>query len=466
MTYILGTRIAHPLAYPSNMNRRFKITMLLFIALSIRVQAQEKWTLDECVAYAVENNLVLNNVEYTEDASRESYRQSVRNLLPTVSGFTNYNKSFGRSEDPNTSAIVTTDFFSNNYALNSSIDLFQGFQKWNAIRAAKFIREAAGEEVLQEKYLLAFRVMSAFYNIRFNEGLIEISKEQEQISQNNYDLVKRQIELGLKAGADLYEAESQLFTDKLTVTQAKNGLADAKLNLIQEMNLTGTKSIEIQTALDEITVEADTSGIDRDSIYNTAENFIPIIKAQELRAKAAKKQVGVARGALFPSLTMNAGYATGYFETNVNDAGEIIPFRDQFRDNTSRYFGFSLNVPISDQWSRHSDIKQQKIERLRAENNLNLERQQLYQQIQQLVQNHESFQVEYEQSSKKVKSQRLAFTIAQKRYEKGLINALDLSQAQNLFATAQNENLDVRLRLIVNEKTLDFYRGLPVFDIK
>lgn len=439
---------------------------MLFLMMGTRTAAQETWTLEECVAYAVENNLIVNDVEYTEASSRESYRQSVRNLLPSISGFTNYNKSFGRSEDPNTSAIVTTDFFSNNYALNSSIDLFRGFQKWNAIKAAKFIREAAGEEVLQEKYLLAFRVMSAFYQIRFNEGLVEISKEQEQISQDNYDLIKRQIELGLKAGADLYEAESQLFSDKLTVTQAENSLADARLTLIQEMNLTGVKSIELQTSLDEISVAFDTSLADGDSIYDTAEGFIPIIKAQGLRAKAAQKQVGVARGALFPSLTMNAGYATGYFETNVNEAGEVIAFRDQFRDNTSRFFGFSLNVPITDQWSRRSEIKQRKIARLRAENNLDLERQQLYQQIQQLVQNHESFRAEYEQSSKKVRSQRAAFAIAQKRYEKGLINALDLSLAQNQFATAQNENLDVRLRLIVNEKTLDFYRGLPVFDIE
>lgn len=434
--------------------------------MGARTAAQETWTLEECVAYAIDNNLALNDVEYTEDSSRESYRQSVRNLLPSVSGFANYNKSYGRSEDPNTSAIVTTDFFSNNYALSSSIDLFRGFQQWNAIKAAKFIREAAGEEVLQEKYLLAFRVMSAFYNIRFNQGLLEISKEQEQISQNNYDLVKRQIELGLKAGADLYEAESQLFSDKLTVTQAKNSLADAQLTLIQEMNLTGTRSIELQTSLDEISVGSDSSVTDGDSIYNAAENFIPGIKAQELRAKAARKQVGVARGALFPALRMNAGYATGYYETRINDAGDVIPFRDQFRDNASRFFGFSLDIPISDQWSRRSEIKQQKIARLRAENNLDLERQQLYQQIQQLVQNHNSFQAEYEQSSKKVESQRAAFIIAQKRYEKGLINSLDLSLAQNQFATAQNENLDVRLRLIVNEKTLDFYRGLPVFDIE
>lgn len=432
----------------------------------MRVQAQEKWTLDECVAYAVEHNLALNDFEYNENATRETHRQSVRDLLPSVGGFANYNKSFGRSEDPNTSGIVNTDFFSNNYALNSSIDLFRGFQNWNTIKATKFIYKAAKEEVQQEKYMLAFRVMTAFYLIRFNEGLVEISREQEQISQNNYDLVARQIEVGLKAGADLYEAEALLFADRLKVTQSKNGLAGAQLTLIQEMNLTGAKSIELQTSLDDIIVEADTLITEQDSIYLTAEGFIPIIKAQELRAKAAKKLVQVAKGGLFPTLAMNAGYSTGYYETNINDMGGIIPFKSQINDNASRYFGFSLNVPISDKWSAHSEIKLQKIERLRAENFLDIERQSLYQLIQQLVQNHNSFQVEHEQSTNKMESQRLAFTIAQKKYEKGLINSLDLLEAKTLFATSQNENLDVRLRLLVNDKTLDFYRGMPVFDIE
>ncbi len=431
----------------------------------MRLQAQEKWTLDECVAYALDHNLTLNDFEYNENSTRETHRQSVRDLLPSVNGFANYGKSFGRSEDPNTSNIVTTDFFSNNYALNSSINLFRGFQNWNTIKAAKFIYKAAQEEVQQEKYMLAFRVMTAFYNIRFNEGLVQISREQEQISQNNYDLVARQIEVGLKAGADLYEAEALLFADKLKVTQSENSLAKAQLTLIQEMNLTSAKSVELQTSLDDIDIEADAPVTQQDSIYRTAESFIPIIQARELRAKAAKKQVHVARGGLFPTLSMNAGYSTGYYETNIDDLGNIIPFKNQLNDNASRYFGFSLNIPISDKWSRHSEIKQQKIERLRAENNLDIERQSLYQQIQQLVQDHNSFQVEYEQSANKMESQRLAFTIAQKKYEKGLINSLDLLAAKTLFASSQNENLDVRLRLLVNDKTLDFYRGMPVFDI-
>ena len=453
------------MAYQYTMNRKFNILFAFIFMFGLCLSAQEKWTLEECVSYALEHNLQLNDFKYTTQADRETYRQSIRDLLPRVSGSTDYVINFGRSTDPFTNDVITTDFFSNRYSLESSIDLFRGFQKLNTIKTSKLLYKATQEETLQQKYLLAFRVMQAFYDIQFFEGLVAISKEQLAVSQSNYDLVKKQIELGLKAGADLYEAESLLLTDKLNLTQSENQLNAAKLKLVQEMNLEDVTDITIQQNLPKDLNSDDALTIQSDSIFGQAKSFMPILKAQELRAKAAKKQVAAARGGLFPSLSLFTGVGTGYFETTRDNMGVTVPFRDQFRDNTFQYIGVSLNIPISNAWSARSRVKQQKIERLRAENNLDIQEQEVFQAIQTLVQEHNALQVEYEQSTQKMEAQNLAFTIAQKRYEKGLINALDLFTAKNLFASAQNENLQVRLRSEINKSTLDFYRGLPVFTI-
>tara|TARA_R110002167_G_scaffold103346_29_gene267452 strand:+ start:1141 stop:2487 length:1347 start_codon:yes stop_codon:yes gene_type:complete len=447
------------------MNIKSKIIVLLTFLVYANASAQEKWTLDDCVTYALEHNLQLKDFKYLKDSGKETFRQSLRDLLPTVNGFSNYSLSFGRSEDPNSGGYVNTQFFSNNYSVESSLALFQGFQKLNTIQASKFIYKATQEETEQQKYLLAFRIMKAFYDIQFFEGLVAISKEQLTVSQANYDLVAKQITLGLKAGADLYEAESLLLTDKLNVTQSENKLVTAKLLLIQEMNLEDTNDIEIQTGLVDKSVPDDAPKMETDSVYAEAEAFMPIIKAQELRARAAKKQVAVAKGALYPSLSLLGGVGTGYFETTRDSLGMTIPFRDQFRDNTFQYVGFSIRVPISNGWSGRSRVKQQKIARLQAINNLDIQKQVLYQTIEQLVQEYDALLVEYEQSTQKMDAQSLAFTIAQKRYEKGMINALELFTAKNLFASAQNENLQVRLRSEINKSTLDFYRGLAVFNI-
>ena len=124
-----------------------------------------------------------------------------------------------------------------------------------------------------------------------------------------------------------------------------------------------------------------------------------------------------------------------------------------------------MNVPIFNAWSGRSRVKQQKIALARAKNDAEIREQELYQLIQQLVQEYNALKTEVLQTAKRSEAEELSFAIAQKRYEKGLFNAIELGRAKNLLARAQNENLQVRLRLKVNKSTLDFYNNLPVFNI-
>jgi len=448
------------------MNSFQKIIIIHFLFICVTSYSQNSWSLEECITYALNNNLKLNDLNYNIKSNQESYRQSFREMLPTISTNSSYNIQYGRSVDPNTNEIVSSDFFSNNYSINADIVVFRGFQKLNTIASTKFLYKATQEENLQEKYLLSFRVMTAFYDIQFYEGLLQISKEQADISLTNYNFVKRQIELGLKAGADLYEAESILIADKLLVTQSKNNLKAAQLKLIQEMNLEGVSTIEINIVQDDIVMdENELHQINADSVYNDALSFLPTIKAQEFRVKAAKKDIAIARGNMYPSLTFSAGYGTGFFETNVDATGEVIPFRTQIKDNASQFIGVSLRIPISERWSNRSQVKQQKIALIQADNNLNIQKQELNKIIQELIQAYEASRSEYEQTKQSEASRLLAFEIAQKKYDKGLISALDLYQSKNFYASSQNENLQIKLKLKVQKKTLDFYMGLPIFNI-
>mgnify|MGYP001060618670 CR=1 FL=1 len=453
------------LAQCYHMNRVKNMLLFIMLFLSQNFFAQNKWTLDDCVAYALTHNLTLDNLRYATESNKEIYKQSYRDLLPSISANSSYNIQYGRSVDPNNNTIISTDFFSNNYSLSASLDIFRGFQKMNSIKAANFLYKATKEEELQEKYLLAFRVMSAFYDILFFQELVTIAKEQEKISLKNYRLVIKQIELGLKAGVDKYEAESLLITDRLKITQSENSLKAAKLQLIQEMNLENTSVIEIDTILEDIEKQEGKYNVEADSVYQKSLSFIPIIRAQEFRVKAAKKDIAVARSSLMPSLSLSGGYGTGYFETNTNDLNEVIPFKTQIRDNASQFIGFSLRIPISDGWSVRSRVKQQKIALDRASNNLEIQKQELNKLIRELVQNYRATQNEYSQTKQNEKARFLAFSISQKRYDKGLISAIELFQSKNLYATAQNENLQVKLKLKVQRKTIDFYEGLPVFTI-
>lgn len=447
------------------MNRIKMIALLYLLLQNTFMFCQESWSLDACVEYAIQHNLKQNDLTYTTDSEKEKYRQSFRELLPTVTAYSSYGIQYGRSVDPNNNAIVSSDFFSNNYSIIASIDIFRGFQKTNTIKSTKLVYQATQEEALQEKYMLTFRVITAYYDVQFFKGLVEISKEQAAISLTNYNLVEKKIELGLSAGADLYEAESILIADQLAASQSENNLKNVTLKLIQEMNLQNTTSIITNGLQEDFIQEEALQNVSADTIYKNALSFMPLIKGQELRVRAAQKDIMVARGSLYPSLMLESRYGTGYFETNVDALGAVIPFNTQINDNASYYVGASLRIPILERWSSRSRIKQQKIAALRAENNLNIQKQELNQVIQELVQTFDGAIVEYELTKQSEASSVLAFKIAQKKYDKGLISVLELNQTKNLLATAQNLNLQARLKLKINEKTLEFYKGIPIFNI-
>src|SRR5690606_29454775 len=130
--------LVHVLARAEPMDLKSILFCLLFSTVLLG-RSQEIWTLDQCVDHAIEHNLELKNTVFEKNSSQESYRQSIRDLLPSVSGSTDYTIRYGRSADPNTNDYVNSDFYSNNYSLGASLDLFRGFQKLNSIRATKFI---------------------------------------------------------------------------------------------------------------------------------------------------------------------------------------------------------------------------------------------------------------------------------------------------------------------------------------
>ena len=436
--------------------------MLLVCSFS-KITAQNEWSLNDCISYAITHNLNLKSLEYSNQSAKENYIQSFRDLLPSLSANSNYNILYGKSIDPNTNEIISSDFYSNSYYINSGIDVFRGFQKINAIKANFFLYKATKNENLQKKYLLAFKVMTAFYDIKYYEGQLKIVLEQQEISILNLKLIQKQFDLGMKAKADVYEAESVLSNDDLLYIQFKNKLETGKLKLVQLMNLTDTKNFKI-IAANNFTSEV-TNHQTTDSVYKKASLFIPIIKAQEFRVNAAKKDISIAKSKLYPSLFLSAGYNTGFYETNINELGDVIPFSTQLKDNVSQYIGLSFRIPISDGWRKRSYIKQKKIALLQAKNNLTIQKQELFNTIQELNQIYLASITEFKQTKQHLKTQTLAFEIAKKKHNKGMISILEFYQAKNLFANAKSNHLHIELQLRVQKKTLEFYTGLPTFNI-
>lgn len=439
-------------------------TVVLLLSMQ-SIFAQKEWSLHDCIEFALENNLKLTDFKFISDSREESLKQSFRSLLPEISAYSDLSVQFGRSIDPSSNTYINTDFFSNNYRIEGTVDIFQGLKKIKSIQAAKLLFAASQNDVLHQKYMLAFEIMSAFFDVLYFDELLAINQAQLKISKDNLNLVNRNLELGILAGADVLEAKSTLLADSLLVTQSINSLTDAQFNLAQKMNLDSEELITLDKVSVEqfMAAEPNLSRNSLDSVYNIAKSFIPDIKSSELRVYAAEKDVQVARSDLYPTVSLFGGYGTGYFETIVDPEGETIPFNNQIKDNAKQLVGLSVNIPIFSGWSRKSNMQQKKIEMLTELNGLKQKKQELRQIIQRLILEQNALKREIKVSKLNIEAQDLAFLTAQKKYEKGLIDILEFYQAKNNYSKSLTENLLIKFNYAVNKTTMQFYNGMPVF---
>ncbi|MBJ6368548.1 TolC family protein [Snuella sp. CAU 1569] len=432
--------------------------MVLFFefVFSFEGQAQKLWTLDECIAYGLEHSLEQEITGQDAAISKEHWKQSKRNLLPVVGvSYPGYNVSFGRTLDPVTNTYVERRFVSGiRGGLSSSITLFEGFRKWHQLAYQRLQYENSKYLAQQAKYDLAFKIMDLFSNVLFLEGALEIVKEQQRSNLLHYQTVNKKVALGLMAKADLYEMEATVSGDSLSVLQAENRLDMAKLGLLQEMNLQET-TIAITVGL----TTNELPETDVKEVFNSALETLPQLKLSALSVASAKKDLAISKSAFYPRIGLSAAINTS-FSDNIKDAsGTTVPFSEQIKNNQNKFVGFSFSFPIFGNGRVWSQTKVSKIRLNKAKVKFKLEQQRAYKQIQEMLQKNKALNAEELLNQKQLRAKEQAYKVAQKRFEKELINLYDLQIASNSYLNAKIEQLRILVEKSIQKHYLDFYKG-------
>jgi outer membrane protein TolC len=435
-------------------------TVLVFLISAFHVAGQKNWTLNECIDYAVQNNLNLKRSGQQNQINKESYNQSIRDLLPSAGLNAGSGLYFGKSVDPTTNDYVNRQFFSTDYSFGGSVGLFSGFSKINTISFNKLNYLAGLEANKQLKNKIAFQVLSNFFDVLFYHGLLDIANKQKELSELNLKRTKALVKAGLSAKGELLEMESRMAAEQLYVVQTTNSLNSAQLNLKQTMNYKGTDNFSLDENLivsENERVPTEDSGI----IFKQALKTNPQIKGEEFKTSAAAKNLSIARGRLMPNLSLSGGYSTRYASAKGDD--NIIPLSEQFKNNASQSLSVSLQVPIFYNWNRRSNVTKAKLGLLQAQTDFDLVKQQLYQEIEKNVNELSSLSSEFEQTEIQLEASKIAFRAAEKKLEQGLIDAIDFYNSKNLMAQAESNVLRTKLQLELKKRTVDFFIGLPIY---
>ncbi len=447
------------------MKRIFLIGIFIFAMLWIVSVKAQNMDLNQCIEYALKNNLSHTGQLLQSDINKEAYYQSKRDFLPSVVAGSSANKRYGRSIDPTTNAFVNQDFFSMNFYMDSQIDIFRGFTRVNRMKFQKLRYLISQEDIKQNEMETAFGVMNAYYDVLYFSNLYNIVKEQLKLSELNRDKTKKLIDLGLKAESDLLEMNAQQASETHNLIKAENQREQALLKLKKWMNYPIEEALSIA---DEAVETVSTLPPDAHDVYEVALQHMPSVQRANLEVEASRKNVAMIRGELAPRLTLGAGLNTNYADSRKelndptnpgNQAMHTISFHDQWHQNMAKSIYVSLQIPIFNRWNTQSYIKRAKLERCLAINKQQEEQQNLYQLINEDIQQINALHKEVQQLQAKKEALREAYTIAEKKLEQGLINVIEFYTSKNQLAQAETDLMRIQLQLKVKERTLRFYMG-------
>ncbi|HKJ78849.1 MAG TPA: TolC family protein, partial [Prolixibacteraceae bacterium] len=316
---------------------------LLFAGLTTVATAQETWSLQECIDYALENNIQIKRQALNTAYNENVYEQAQSDMLPNLNAGLSNNYSFGRSLN-NDNVYENVNSVQLNGYLPSNITLFNGFILQNSIDQTELDLQASIQDYEKAKDDIILNIAASYLEILFADKLIEVDQAQIDVTQQQIDRTQQLVNAGSLAKGALLEIEAQLAREELQLVNNRNRLQLAYINLYQLLELPIEKSFKIEEPkLPEI--KADVTMANTFDVYKTALQVRPEIKAAQLRVESAREQLEIAKGRQYPTLTFGASYNNQYFNIMSSDFPQAS-FSDQLQSNSRYGFGFNLNIPI------------------------------------------------------------------------------------------------------------------------
>lgn len=423
--------------------------------------AQEQITLQEAIQQTLARNLQIKQAQFGYQLSEQDLRQAKSNLYPNLSFGVDNSYNYGLTFDQTSGQLIRgNDWTSSASArLSSSVVLFQGFQKVNQIRANKVQLAIDATEVDKVKNDLILSVVTNYLEAITNKELHEAALGQIKLSREQLRQDSIQFNVGNKTIADLAQAKNQVAMDDLNIMTSENAYELSLLALKQLMEVSpDTKFSIVKPDIDALM--GDYAGITFEQVFADALNTQPGIKKAGQSKELALKNIDIAKGGYYPTISLSGGYGTNY----SSQAKDLVtnlkaPFWDQFNDNKSFRGGISLEMPIFNNNRTKIAISKAKINYLQAENSESLEKRNLQKTIAQAILDLRSANKQYLTSQVAHQASQVAFEALRERYNVGMANSIELFTAQTNMNKAEFDVIRRKYEMVFRGKVIDYYTG-------
>lgn len=475
----------------------FSILAIIFLCSSTTTFAQEQpksWTLEACIAYAIENNISVKQSELDIDNAEISKSEAIGNYLPSLNA--NANNSWNSGLTQNVTTGVLENQVTRNFSLSSTIgfNIFNGLSNLRQLQRAKLERLSAQYSLNQIKDNISLNVANAYLQILVSKQQLEVLLEQNAVTLEQVEQTKLSVEAGTLPEGDLYEIQATNANEQQQIQIARNDVKIARISLAQLLLLDDYKNFDIADEDYEIPITDILSKSPEEIIKQAEEERFEIKLAQQDLA-IAEKDIEIARSQYYPTLsgfinyntresdrkrsvstgidpnnpTQQIGVVEGTNQAVVqpNFAFESIAARDfidQLWRNDGLSYGIQLNVPIFNGFQTRNNVERRKVNAKRAEFQLEQTKLDLESNVYQAYVDAQGAAKSFEAAQKSVDAQRIAYDYAKERYDVGMSNAFDLSQSKFRLTNAENNLINAKYDYIFRLKVLELYFGIRVVE--
>ena len=477
------------------MKKSIIITLFLF---GFFAQAQKKWTLKECVEHALENNISIKQSELDLEVTDIEALTALGNFLPSFDLSSNASENTGLSFNPITNNAQTTTFLSVSGNVNIGYTVFNGLRNYRQAQRAKISKLAAQYSLSRMKDDISLLVANSYLNVLLNKANLEVLVSQNNVTKAQIKQTEQLVEVGTLPKGDLLEIKATDASEQQSIVNAENQIKIALIGLAQVLLVKDYENFDIEDEGYGIVNSIEDKSVE-DIIKNAKENRSEI-RIAEQNVELANKDLQIARGAYLPTLSAFFGYNTRYANTPsftqvvdpnnptitqqigvVQTTGQAVvtdfantsplevaadPFFNQLSDNDGIGYGFSLNIPVFNGFNTRASVKRSKINLERTKFQLEQAELDLESNVYQAHVDAKGALKAYEAAESALKSQELAYEYATARYDEGLTNAFDYSQAKLRYDNSKINLNRAKYDYIFKLKVLELFFGIPATELK
>jgi outer membrane protein len=476
------------------------LLILFFIFFTLNLSAQvKKWTLQECVEYALENNISVKNSELDLEMTDIEKKDAIGRYLPAVNASASNSWNTGLTQDVTTGVLRNQTTRNSSYNIGVGINVFKGLNNYRQIQRAKLSKLAFQYQLDKMVDDIALLVANNYLQVLLNKANLEVIQSQNAVTQDQIKRTYDLVEAGVLPRGDLLEIKANDANEKQRISIAENTLKISLLSLAQLLLIKDYENFDI--ADDDYQIID--NGFSKKSVTEILESAIqnrPDVKIAEKNLEIAEKDLQIAKSAYHPTISAFFNYNTRESNSKrnvlsidpdnptittqigvVESSGEPVvatidntfieelnplPYMDQLYINDGISYGFQLSVPVFNGFTTRNNVKRNIINKKRYELLLEQASLDLESNIYQAFVDVKGALKSYESAISALESQELAYQYAKDRYDVGLTNAFDFSQSKLRFDSAQIEVNRSKYEYIFKLKVLELYFGIPATELK